>query len=58
MLEYVTRLARGPNIFVIKLLDSSLKEMRMLKPEHISREANFWEMTLDNHEAYARVTFV
>ena len=35
VLEYATRLARGPNTFVIKLLDSSLKEMRMLKPEHI-----------------------
>ena len=37
--EYVTRLATGPNTHVLKLLDSSLKDVRMLKKEHVDGEA-------------------
>ena len=56
--EYSIRLARGPNTHVIRFLDFQTKHIGDLKRDHIDDSGDFWEMTLDNHEAETRCLFL
>ena len=56
--EYVTRLAGNPHSHVLKILDFNPKHLGELKKEHVDQEEDFWEMTLEDHKAESRCSFV
>ena len=56
--EYTTRLARGPDTHVLKVHDQFPKHLGELCALHIDQQEDFWEMSLTDHEAESRCSFV
>ena len=56
--EYTTRLAKGPETHLLKILDYCPKHLGELKANHIDSKEDFWEMTLTNHSGESRCSFV